>query len=115
MTVEQMVTKILNTYGTAVTLNHRGMSRELRVFFQPVRSKSWQYLEGTYSPLGEIPRGQYVYIGPVEPAAEAGDTVTVDQKQYKLRRCELIYDAGGPVYRWGMCVEKGGADTWGQS
>lgn len=111
----QMVTKILHTYGTAIKLCHGDTEYEIRAFFQPVRSKSWQYLEGTYSPLGEIPRGQYVYIGPVEPGAEAGDTVTVGDRPYWLRRCELIYDANGPVYRWGMCVEKGGEDTWGQS
>ena len=112
--MQQMIGKILNTYGVSVTrkteepVTYRG-------FFQPVRSKSWQYLEGTYSPLGEIPRGQYVYIGPVNPIAEAGDQITVGEKQYWLRRCELIYDTSGPVYRWGMCVEKGGEDTWGQS
>jgi len=111
----RMVGKILNTYGAAVTLRHREESFALRAFFQPVRSKSWQYLEGDYSPLGEIPRGQYVYIGPVEPAAEAGDTLTVDGKDYWLRRTELVRDGNGPVYCWGMCVEKGGEDTWGQS
>ena len=91
------------------------MEYEIRAFFQPVRSKSWAYLDGEYSPLGEIPRGQYVYIGPVEPAAEAGDSLTVGNKGYWLRRTELIYDANGPVYCWGMCVEKGGEDTWGRS
>lgn len=111
----RMVGKILNTYGAAVTLRHGDTGYAIRAFFQPVRSKSWQYLEGDYSPLGEIPRGQYVYIGPVEPAAEAGDTLTVDGKDYWLRRTELVRDSGGPVYCWGMCVEKGGEDTWGQS
>ena len=111
----RMVGKILNTYGAAVTLRHGGTGYAIRAFFQPVRSKSWQYLEGDYSPLGEIPRGQYVYIGPVEPAAEAGDTLTVDGKDYWLRRTELVRDSGGPVYCWGVCVEKGGEDTWGQS
>ncbi|MBE6980158.1 MAG: hypothetical protein E7431_07265 [Ruminococcaceae bacterium] len=111
----QMVGKILNTYGAAVTLRHEGQDYPIRAFFQPVRSKSWQYLEGDYSPLGEIPRGQYVYIGPVEPAAEAGDTLTVGSKDYWLRRTELVWDREGPVYCWGMCVEKGGEDTWGQS
>lgn len=111
----RMVGKILNTYGAAVTLRHGDEPYAIRAFFQPVRSKSWQYLEGDYSPLGEIPRGQYVYIGPVEPAAEAGDTLTVDGKDYWLRRTELVRDSGGPVYCWGMCVEKGGEDTWGQS
>ncbi len=111
----RMVGKILNTYGAAVTLRHEETDHAIRAFFQPVRSKSWQYLDGDYSPLGEIPRGQYVYIGPVEPAAEAGDTLTVDGKSYWLRRTELVRDGNGPVYCWGMCVEKGGEDTWGQS
>ena len=113
--MQRMVSKILNTYGTAMTLNRGGTEYAVRAFFQPVRSKSWQYLEGNYSPLGEIPRGQYVYIGPVDPGAQAGDTVTVDDKAYWLRRTELIRDANGPVYCWGMCVEKGGEDNWGQS
>ena len=63
--MREMVGKILETYGTAVTLQQSGNAFAIRAFFQPVRSKSWQYLEGNYSPLGEIPRGQYVYIGPV--------------------------------------------------
>ncbi len=110
-----MVSKILNCYGAAVTLTQGETGYNIRAFFQPVRSKSWQYLEGDYSPLGEIPRGQYVYIGPVEPKAEAGDTLTVEGRDYWLRRTELILDGNGPVYCWGMCVEKGGSDTWGQS
>ena len=113
--MRNMVEKILKGYGMAITLQRSGEAFPVRGFFQPVRSKSWQYLEGNYSPLGEIPRGQYVYIGPTEPKAEAGDTLTVEGKDYWLRRSELICDANGPVYCWGMCVEKGGEDHWGQS
>ena len=113
--MRKMVEKILKTYGTAVTLQQNGNSLAIRAFFQPVRSKSWQYLEGNYSPLGEIPRGQYVYIGPIEPQAMAGDTVTVGEKSYWLRRTELVRNSEGPVYCWGLCVEKGGDDHWGQS
>ena len=111
--MRKMVSRILQTYGSPLMLEHEGESVEIRAFFQPVRSKSWQYLEGNYSPLGEIPRGQYVYLGPVLPAAKAGDTVRVGGKAYLLRRTELIRDNLGPVYCWGMCVEKGGEDTWG--
>lgn len=113
--MRRMVDKILSSYGSAVTLHRGDTVHSVRAFFQPVRSKSWQYLEGNYSPLGEVPRGQYVYIGPVEPAAEVGDTLTVAGRDYWLRRTELILDRNGPVYCWGMCVEKGGEDVWGQS
>ena len=112
--MRQMVGKILKAYGTAMVLSRGEESYEVFAFFQPVRSTSWQYLEGNYSPLGEIPRGQYVYIGPTEPAAQAGDTLTVDGKNYWLRRAELIRDGSEPVYCWGMCVEKGGEDNWGR-
>jgi hypothetical protein len=78
--MQRMVSKILNAYGTAMTLNRGGTEYAVRAFFQPVRSKSWQYLEGNYSPLGEIPRGQYVYIGPADQALETGDTLTVSER-----------------------------------
>lgn len=110
----QMVSKILQTYGAEVLLTRGEVQTALRAFFQPVRSKSWQYLEGNYAPLGEIPRGQYVYIGPAEPAAAAGDTLRVGGRDYWLRRTELIRDQNGPVYCWGLCVEKGGEDNWGR-
>jgi hypothetical protein len=113
--MRQLVEKILETYGIAAKLQKEDGSFVMRIFFQPVRSKSWQYLEGNYSPLGEIPRGQYIYIGPAVPTALAGDTLTVNGTAYWLRRTELVLDANGPVYCWGICVEKGGEDTWGQS
>ena len=113
--MKKLVAGILRQYGSTITITRGETSVKVRGFFQPVRSKSWQYLEGDYSPLGEIPRGQYIYIGPVEPKAEAGDTVTLDGKDNWLRRTELIRDGEGPVYCWGICVEKGGEDNWGRS
>lgn len=109
-----MVGKILAQYGTAVTLRHGGAEQQIQAFLQPVRSSSWQYLDSSYSPLGEIPRGRYIYIGPVDPKAEAGDELWLEEKAYLLRRTELIRDGGGPVYCWGLCLEKGGEDNWGK-
>lgn len=112
--MQQMIGKILNTYGVSVTWKKEG-PETYRGFFQPVRSKSWQYLEGNYSPLGEVPRGQYVYIGPAERCVAFGDTLEVGGKDYMVRRVEPVYYGEDVAYYWGMCVEKGGEDTWGQS
>ena len=109
-----MVGKILKKYGTAMTLCRGEESWAVRGFFQPVRSKSWETSDSDYSPLGEIPRGRYVYIGPLEPEAAAGDTVRVGEKAYLMRRSEIIRDGSGPVYCWGLCLEKGGEDNWGR-
>ena len=109
-----MVDKILRKYGVPLTLVRGTESWEVSAFFQPVRSKSWETSDSDYSPLGEIPRGRYVYIGPLEPEAAAGDTVILESKAYLIRRSEVIRDGNGPVYCWGLCLEKGGEDDWGR-
>ena len=109
------ISSIIQSYGSDLVLFHGGESHYLRGFFRPVQSKSWSYLEGEYSPLGEIPRGQYVYIGPAEPLAEVGDEIRINYTFYRVRRSEVIMGFMGPEYCWAMCVEKGGDDTWGRS
>lgn len=113
--MEGAANDILYSFGTDLVLFHEGEIHDVRAFFRPVQSKSWSYLEGEYSPLGEIPRGQYVYIGPVTPRADVGDEIRINFKYYWVRRSELINASSGPMYCWAMCVEKGGEDTWGQS
>ena len=108
-----MIGRILEKYGTSLTLRRGDESWTVRAFFQPVRSTSWEYSDSDYSPLGEIPRGRYVYIGPVEPEAAAGDTICLGERAYLVRRSELIRGEKGPVYCWGLCLEKGGEDHWG--
>ena len=109
------IAKILEAYGVQIVLKTQVATLTFRGFFQPVRSKSWQYLEGNYSPLGEVPRGQYVYIGPGSLHLKVGDTLLVGKGSYMVRRLEPVYYGEEIAYYWGMCVEKGGEDTWGQS
>lgn len=111
--MEKMVHKILKQYGTAMTVSGSGGSTAVRGFFQPVRSKSWQNMVGLDTPLGEVPRGQYIYIGPPEVAAKDGDILTVGGKDYVFRRVEPYYYGDAAVYLWGLCMEKGVNDTWG--
>ena len=113
--MENIILAMMEKYGTAVQLCRGGETWIIKAFFQSVRSKSWDFSDSDYSPLGEIPRGRHVYMGPVEPAAAAGDTVCVADKAYLVRRSEIIRDGQGPAYCWALCLEKGGEDTWGQS
>jgi len=108
-----MVNGILRQYGTPMTLRHGDEVREVRGFFQPVRSKSWQNMVNLATPLGEVFRGQYVYIGPADVAVTEGDMLSVGGKVYFLRRVELYHYGDEAVYTWGLCVEKGVNDTWG--
>ena len=113
--MQGVVARMMEKYGTAVKLCRSESSWNVKAFFQSVRSKSWDLSESEYSPLGEIPRGRHIYIGPLEPEAAAGDTIWVEDKAYLVRRSEIIRDGSGPVYCWGLCLEKGGADNWGRS
>ena len=108
-----MVSTILRQHGTWMTLTQGGKSVRVKGFFQPVRSKSWQSMVDQATPLGEVFRGQYIYIGPADVPVSEGDILTVGDKSYYLRRVELYRYGEESVYTWGMCVEKGVNDTWG--
>ena len=108
-----MVSNLLRQYGTAMTLSGPEGTREVRGFFQPVRSKSWQSMVNLATPLGEVFRGQYVYIGPADVPVSEGDLVSLGQKSYFVRRVEKYHYADEAIYTWGLCVEKGVNDIWG--
>ena len=111
--MRQTVEKIMAQYGTDMTIVSNGESKTARGFFRAVNSKSWQSIESQASKLGEITRGQYVYMGPVGVAVKEGDTLILGQRSYLLRRVEPYYYGNQAVYQWGLCVEKGVNDIWG--
>ena len=111
--MEKMVAKILEEFGTDLQLIRGDETWTVRGFFRAVNSKSWQSMESEASLLGEITRGQYVYMGPVDGAVKEGDTLILEDRSYLFRRTELYYYGNQAVYQWGLCVEKGVNDTWG--
>ena len=111
--MRKMVNTILRQHGTSMLLTRGDAQLRVKGFFQPVRSKSWQSMVSQETPLGEVFRGQYIYIGPADVAVSEGDILTVGDKSYYLRRVELYRYGDQAVYTWGMCVEKGVNDTWG--
>lgn len=111
--MRKMADGIFRQYGTTMVLTHGGTAGKVRGFFQPVRSKSVQSMVSSATPLGEIPRGQYVYMGPAGTPVSIGDLLEVQGRQFLLRRVEPYYYGEETVYLWGLCVEKGVNDTWG--
>lgn len=111
--MKNMVSKLIGQYGTDMTLTSGGTSMTVRAFFRAVNSKSWQSMESEATLLGEITRGQYAYIGPVDVSVREGDTLNLGEKTYLFRRVEPYYYGNQAIYNWGLCVEKGVNDTWG--
>ena len=111
--MRRTVEKVLSQHGTDLTIVSGLEQKTVRGFFWAVNSKSWQSMESEATLLGEITRGQYVYMGPVDAAVKEGDTLILGEKRYLFRRTELYYYGNQAVYQWGLCVEKGVNDTWG--
>lgn len=107
--MRRMAERIFHRWGTDMILRQAGEDFCLRGMLHHSGSKSWRNMEKSFTPLGEIADGQYIYIGPVHPAAAAGDTLIVGEKVYELRRTERVWLGNTPLYCWGLCVEKG----WG--
>jgi len=105
--------KMMDRWGTTMTLQRDGVNWELKGFLQETGSRNWQNMEKVFTPLGEIPRGQYLYLGPLEPETGVGDVLLKGGRIFEIRRSEVIYFGDAPAYSWGLCVEKGGEDTWG--
>ena len=111
--MRRAVEKVMANHGTDLTIVSGEENKTVRGFFRAVNSKSWQSMESEASLLGEITRGQYVYMGPVAAAVKEGDSLILGNRSYLFRRTELDYYGNQPVYQWGLCVEKGVNDTWG--
>lgn len=112
--MRQILDDIFARYGMDGVITSQTGSLSVKMFFQPVNSRSWQNMERMFSPLGEIPRGQYVGIFPAETAVTAGDSLRINGRAYTLCRVEPMCDSAGTVYQWSLCVEKGDGDTWAQ-
>ncbi len=102
------IEKVLRRYGSSMTLVHSGMQIPFSGFLQHFRSKSWQNMQREFGPLGQIPRGQYVLIAPMEPEIDEGDTITQGRFQVVVRRIETVTVGDRAAYRWGLCVKKDG-------
>ena len=111
--MRRAVEKVMANHGTDLIIVSGEENKTVRGFFRAVNSKSWQSMESEASLLGEITRGQYVYMGPVSAAVKEGDSLILGNRSYLFRRTELYYYGNQPVYQWGLCVEKGVNDTWG--
>ena len=111
--MRRIVEAVMEKHGTDMTIVHNDAKETVRGFFRAVNSRSWQSIESEATMLGEITRGQYVYLGPVGVTVREGDTLLLGSRSYLFRRVEPYYYGNEAVYQWGLCVEKGVNDTWG--
>ncbi len=110
--MREIIEAIIASYGSTIIAVEGGSTRSFRAFLQLVTSKSWQNMERVFGPLGEIPRGQYLYLGPAGEDIRGADYLQCNGTDYLVRRADLLTVADAPLYIWGLCVRKGADDPW---
>ena len=113
--MERMVGKMLRCYGREMQLCRDAENWTVYGFFQSVTGKKERFSDLHPGPLGLEKPGQFIYLGPVEPAARQGDTLKLGGKEYEVRTAQEVFGLEKPAYVWAMCVEKGGEAGWGRN
>lgn len=111
--MRKTVEKILQRYGSSITLHRVEKDTQLRGFMEHTASLGWQNMQSVYSPLGEVPRGQYLLLLPVEPLLVKGDLLYREGIWYRVRRVEKVFYRDEAIYCWCLCEEGGKIDYWG--
>lgn len=110
--MKRTIASIIEQYGSTITVHTGQDAQEIRAFLQPVMSLSWQNMERMFPAGGEIPRGQYIYIGKPDFDILQVDYLSLDGKSYIVRRADTIKHGDESLYVWGLCVQGGRKDPW---
>lgn len=105
------IEKIMRKYGSPLILVRGEKSLPFKGFLQHSGSKSWQNMRAQYCPMGRIPAGQYVLLVPVVPEITEDDVLVCGELQVVVRNMETVMAGDKPLYRWGLCVRKGGDEA----
>ena len=105
----EIFARILQGYGTELTIEGGAEDVTCRAFLQPVRSAGTH--ETKQTPLGRVLPGEAVYIGPPDVSIE-GCTVLRGTERWRVRRTEQILVGDETVYLWGALTREGEVDSF---
>jgi hypothetical protein len=105
--MDRWMDRLFEKFGQQAILYTKNGYFYIRVIYQSVNSRFWQNMEHVYSPLGRIPRGQYLFILPAGVKAQEGDYMTLQGREFDIRKMENMYLGSKAIYVWSLCVEKG--------
>ena len=107
--MKQMLQAIMAEYGSTVYIVPlTGSAETVKAFLQPITTRSWQNMQKVVRSLGEIPTGQFLYIGPAEQPLTDTDVLECGGKRYRICRAERICLGDETLYVWAMAMETGG-------
>lgn len=110
--MKALIASLLTRYGCKTQVVFQNTAVSVSAFLQPITSKSWQNMERIIPTGGEVPHGQYLYIGPPDTDITLAEHIVSDGKIYLVRRADTIVFQDERLYVWGLCVEGGREDPW---
>lgn len=94
-------------YGVRALIETAAGEREEKVLFRAAKSTAWQSAQQAFTPLGEIPQGRCICLVPASVRVGVGDTLTVNENAYTVRRVEDVTVFTHTVGQRCLCVQKG--------
>lgn len=105
--MKNLIASLIKTYGNQVVITCGETVHETKAFLQLVTSKSWQNMERMIPTIGEVPRGQFLYLGPPDIPLSGYDSIEMDGRLFIVRRADAILYRSERLFIWGLCVEGG--------
>lgn len=109
--MKDLITRLIEHYGNDVIITANRVEHQAKAFMQLVTSKSWQNMERMIPTIGEVHRGQYLYLGPADVPLSGYDTIEMDGRLFIVRRADPIIYRSERIFIWGLCVQ-GGKKLW---
>lgn len=110
--MKQRIAALIRRYGSSVQAVFPDRTEIVRAFLQPVTSRSWQNMDHMIPTGGEVPRGQFLYIGPPELDIRGAEHLYLAGRYFLVRRADMIVFDDAELFLWGLCVEGGREDPW---
>ena len=104
------VTELLGRWGGMVEVVGTESTEKCCAVLEPVTSTSWQNMRRQMGDLGQIPTGQFLYVGPKDISGAA--FLKRRGKAFLPRRCEEVSLGGQVLFYWGLCVPGGEEAAW---
>lgn len=104
--------EMIKSYGDTVQLEKDGKTETVQAFIQPITSRARRNMERAFGSLGEIPQGQFLYLGPAEAELAGAEAVYWRKRPFCVRRSEILCWQDKPLYCWGLLTPAGEEDPW---
>ncbi len=104
MNLSNRVSKLIEKYGTCVTLREGDRERDCRVVIQPLMYKNKMYIGSDTVPLGFVDKGHYMMIASSDlPVEDYRKLVICDKdKSYTVKRSEEVKLRDDVIYIWAV-------------